>query len=234
MKSLAREFGRSGTTANTRVARSGRDRARPGLARRQSREAHPALSAAPAGAVGRRGADGGVAGLAPQRLDHRAGASASAAASAWFDALRARKRDTTINAWGDAMLHTEPDCSDTRAAATACRARGSKVAYRDAHGSVTYAAAARADRQSCRPSGRYRDRARRDGRDPAAEFGAMGRDLPGDRARRRRERPDQRRCDRAGDRLPAVRCELPGHRHAPASAAIWWRDCGRRRRTFRP
>ena len=62
---------------------------------------------------------------------------------------------------------------------------------------------------------------------------AMGRDLPGDRTRRRDRRPDQLRCDRAGDRLPAGRCELPRDRHDRPSAAIWWRGCRPKRRTLR-
>ena len=73
MKSLAREFGRSGTTANTvslGLVETAHDRDWVEANRDKLTQA---LSAAPAGAVGRRGADGGVAGLAQQRLDHRAG-----------------------------------------------------------------------------------------------------------------------------------------------------------------
>ena len=72
MKSLARELGRSGTTAND-LARLGRERARPRLGRGQPREADQALPASPPGQAERRGADGGIACVAARRLDHRTG-----------------------------------------------------------------------------------------------------------------------------------------------------------------
>ena len=74
MKSLAREFGRSGTTANTVSLGLVETAARQGLGRRQPRKADQALSGAPPRPAGRRGADGGDAGLAAWRLDHRPGA----------------------------------------------------------------------------------------------------------------------------------------------------------------
>ena len=56
------------------LARTGRNAARQGMGRRQSRKTDQTLPAAPARPAGRRGADGDAARLTAQRLDHRTGA----------------------------------------------------------------------------------------------------------------------------------------------------------------
>ena len=74
MKSLAREFGRSGTTANTvslGLVETAHDKDWVDANREKLVQA---LSAAPPRPAGRRCADGDAARLAAQRLDHRAGA----------------------------------------------------------------------------------------------------------------------------------------------------------------
>ena len=73
MKSLAREFGRSGTTANTvslGLVETAHDRDWVEANREKLTRLYPLRRL---GQSGRRGADGGVAGLAAERLDHRAG-----------------------------------------------------------------------------------------------------------------------------------------------------------------
>ena len=85
MKSLAREFGRSGTTANAvslGLVETAHDKR---LGRGEPREAGAALSGAPARPGRRRRADGGAARLAARAAGSPARCSASAAASAWFD-----------------------------------------------------------------------------------------------------------------------------------------------------
>ena len=72
MKSLAREFGRSGTTANTvslGLVETDHDKEWVEANREKLVQA---LSGAPARASRRRRADGRAAGVAEQRLDHRA------------------------------------------------------------------------------------------------------------------------------------------------------------------
>jgi NAD(P)-dependent dehydrogenase (short-subunit alcohol dehydrogenase family) len=74
MKSLAREFGRSGTTANTVSLGLVETAARQGLGRRQPGKTRKALSGAPARPAGRHRADDRAPGIAVERLDHRPGA----------------------------------------------------------------------------------------------------------------------------------------------------------------
>ena len=111
------------------------------------------------------------------------------------------------------MLHTDLIAPIPELLRRHAAARGSKIAYRDAQSSVTYAELLDAHRQSRRASRRSRHRGERHRRDPAAEFGAVGRNLLCDHSRGRGQRADQLRRDRAGDRLSADRCELPRHRH---------------------
>ena len=169
MKSLARELGRSGTTANTvslGLVETAHERE---LGRSQPREADAALSAAPARPAGRRRADGDDARLATQRLDHRAGAQHQRRLQ---HGLKAGNRDDDKRC-GDAMLH-RPDCP-FRNCCAGMPARGARspIATRR-----TRSPTPRLLERTGKLAGHLADTGiarRRDGRDHAAEFRAMGR-----------------------------------------------------------
>ncbi len=174
MKSLAREFGRSGTTCNTvslGLVETDHDK---DWVEAEPRETGEALSGAPARPGRRRRPDGDVARLAAQRLDHRPGAQ------------HQRRLQHGVT-----MLHADLIAPIPELLKRHARERGAKVAYRDAHSSVTYA---QLEERTGLLAGHLADHGiapRRNGRDPAAELDAVGRDVPGDRARRRDRRADQ-------------------------------------------
>src|SRR6185503_7238732 len=105
------------------LAWAGRDRARPRLGGGEPREAHAALSGAAAGAAGRYRARGRAARLATFGLDHRP------------DAQHQRRLQHGVT-----MLHAELIAPIHLLLERHAAARGAKIAYRDAHGAVSYAA----------------------------------------------------------------------------------------------
>ena len=87
------------------------------------------------------------------------------------------------------MLHTDLIAPIPELLRRHARARGAKIAYRDAHAAVTYAELL--ERTGKLAGHRQRRCRRRDGRDHAAQFCAMGRGLSCDCAGGRIERADQ-------------------------------------------
>ena len=121
MKSLAREFGRSGTTANAislGLVETDHDKEWVEANREKLVKLYPVRRLGPGR---RRRPDGRAAGVAGQRMDHRPGAQ-----------HQRRLHD------GVTMLHADLIAPIPELLKRHARERGRKVAYRDAHSSVTY------------------------------------------------------------------------------------------------